>query len=89
MKKAWEWFIAHWKWVVFPFGLVLAVLPWLRRAWVPSPGSGAGQGGGPTGDEAEEIRRTIREGEAGDAEAIAKKAESDRERIRRALGGRR
>lgn len=85
-RRAWSWLRDHWRWVVLPVGLILAVLPWLRRERTPSPSSGAGQGGGPTGDEAEEIRRTIREAEHGESEDVRARAEADRERIRRALG---
>lgn len=69
-SRAWSWFRAHWQWVVIPVGLILAALPWLRRARVPSPGSGAGQGGGPTGDAAEDAREVVRDA-AGDARAAA------------------
>ena len=28
MKKAWEWVKKHWKWIVFPIGILGAVLGW-------------------------------------------------------------
>jgi len=43
MLKAWEWMKAHWKWVLFPLGIllsILTVLGWVMGARRDDPISG-------------------------------------------------
>jgi hypothetical protein len=37
MSRVWGWFKKHWKWVVFPVGILLAVLGWFLW-WRSRPG---------------------------------------------------
>ena len=87
-SRAWSWFTVGKRWLIFPAVLagVAALVALLRgrRAGPPLPGSVPG--GAPVGDEADEIRKSIKEIHAGEAQEIAEKAEADRERIRKALG---
>jgi hypothetical protein len=88
-SKAWSWFTVGKRWLILPAILagVVALVGCLRgRRAVAPPSPGSVPGGGPVGEEAEEIRQTIRETAEGETAEIKAAAESDRERIRRALG---